>query len=294
MKSVFKCKYKSLRIPTLFKTAHSKAERQVLVDSGATENFISEKLLKRMKIGKLLLKNPRTIWNIDGTHNKSGHIKYFADLQIRCGNKKEQMRFLVTDLGGDEIVLGYPWLAAFQPKINWKEATLEEDMQPIVIKTLGLNIDDEVLKIRQAWVEKAKSLVTPGEELYVHRMDQEMLKRTSTSTQMAVKALPKEEKTWDQIVPPQYHRWKKVFSEEEAKRYPKHQPWDIAIDFTKDAPKVLDCKIYPLSLGEQGKLDEYIRENLEKGYIRPSKSQYSSPFFFVGKKDGKLRPVVDY
>ena len=115
-----------------------------------------------------------------------------------------------------------------------------------------------------------------------------MLKCTSTSTQMVVKALPKEEKTWDQIVPPQYHRWKKVFSEEEAKCYPKHQPWDIAIDFIKDAPKILDCKIYPLSLGEQEKLDEYICKTLEKGYIHPSKSQYSSPFFFVGKKDGKL------
>ena len=56
----------------------------------------------------------------------------------------------------------------------------------------------------------------------------------------------------------------------------------------------MDCKIYPLTLVEQGKLDEYIKENLEKGYIRPSKSQYSSPFFFVGKKDGKSRPVVDY
>ena len=89
-------------------------------------------------------------------------------------------------------------------------------------------------------------------------MDQEMLKQTSTSTQMVVKALPKEEKTWDQIVPPQYHRWKKVFSEEEAKQYPKHQPWDIAIDFVKDTLKILDCKIYPLSLGEQEKLDEYI------------------------------------
>jgi hypothetical protein len=37
-------------------------------------------------------------------------------------------------------------------------------------------------------------------------------------------------------------------------------------------------------LENKGKLDEYIKENLEKGYIRPSKSQYSSPFFFVGKK----------
>ena len=238
IKSVFKCKYKSFQIPTLFKTAHSKAERQVLVDSGATKNFISEKLLKRMKIGKPPLKNPQTIWNTDSTRNKSGTIKNFTDLQIWCGNKKENMCFLIIDLGGDKIILGYPWLSAFQPKINWKEATLKEDMQPIVIKTLGLNIDDEVLHICKAWVEKAKTLVTPEEEIYVHKVDQEMSKHTSTSMEMAIKALPNEEKTWDQIVPPQYHCWKKVFSEEEAKCYPKHQPWDIVIDFIKDAPKV--------------------------------------------------------
>jgi hypothetical protein len=61
-----------------------------------------------------------------------------------------------------------------------------------------------------------------------------------------------------------------------------------------DMPKVLDCKLYPLTQEEQGKLKEYIKENLKKGYIHPSKSQYASPFFFVGKKDGKLCPVVNY
>jgi hypothetical protein len=141
LKSVFACKYKSLRIPTLLQTSHSTAERQVLVDSGATDNFISEQLLKRMKIGKLHLQKPRTIWNIDGTHNKAGTVKDFMDLQVRVGPKTEEMKFLVTDLGEDKVVLGYPWLAAFQPKINWKEATIMEDMQPIVIKTLGLEMD---------------------------------------------------------------------------------------------------------------------------------------------------------
>jgi hypothetical protein len=29
----------------------------------------------------------------------------------------------------------------------------------------------------------------------------------------------------------------------------------------------MDCKIYPLTLVEQGKLEDYIKENLEKGYI---------------------------
>lgn len=33
---------------------------------------------------------------------------------------------------------------------------------------------------------------------------------------------------------------------------------------------------------------------LAKGYIRPSQSPISSPFFFIKKKDGNLRPVQDY
>jgi hypothetical protein len=204
------------------------------------------------------------------------------------------MKFLVTDLGEDEIVLGYPWLAAFQPKINWAEAVLEEDMQPLVIKTIRFNEDAEVQRIRKTWTKRAEEMATPGEEIFVTKMDSEIIRKTSTSAQMAAEARPKGEKTWDQIVPSQYQKWKKVFSEEEAKRFPEHQPWDIEIDFIPEAPQILDCKIYPLTLTEQGKLDEYIKENLDKGYIRPSKSQYSSPFFFVGKKDGKLRPVVDY
>jgi hypothetical protein len=41
-------------------------------------------------------------------------------------------------------------------------------------------------------------------------------------------------------------------------------------------------------------LDLFIDKQLEKGYIRPSKSPYVSSFFFIKKKDRKLRPVQDY
>jgi hypothetical protein len=42
-------------------------------------------------------------------------------------------------------------------------------------------------------------------------------------------------------------------------------------------------------------LDEWIKEQLAKGYIRPLKSPQASPFFFVEKKDAKkLRPCQDY
>jgi hypothetical protein len=45
---------------------------------------------------------------------------------------------------------------------------------------------------------------------------------------------------------------------------------------------------------EDKALDTFIDEQLAKGYFHPSKSQYVSSFFFIKKKDGKLRPVQDY
>jgi hypothetical protein len=52
--------------------------------------------------------------------------------------------------------------------------------------------------------------------------------------------------------------------------------------------------IYHLTPKEDAALKEYITEHLRKRYIRPSKSSMASPFFFVDKKDGKLRLVQDY
>jgi len=92
----------------------------------------------------------------------------------------------------------------------------------------------------------------------------------------------------------EYKEYKTVFKKKASERFPVKKPWDHAIDLKPDfVPK--DCKIYPMSPGEQEKLDEFINENLCKKYIRPSKSRQASPFFFVSKKDsGKLKPCQDY
>jgi hypothetical protein len=41
-------------------------------------------------------------------------------------------------------------------------------------------------------------------------------------------------------------------------------------------------------------LKTYVDENLAKGYIAETNSPYTSPVFFRAKKDGKLRPIVNY
>jgi len=41
-------------------------------------------------------------------------------------------------------------------------------------------------------------------------------------------------------------------------------------------------------------MEKYINESLAAGIIRPSSSPLGAGFFFVGKKDGSLRPCIDY
>ena len=74
---------------------------------------------------------------------------------------------------------------------------------------------------------------------------------------------------------------------------PVHKPWDHAIDL-KPGFQPKKGKSYPLSLDEQKEVQDFLSAQLEKGYIRPSKSPQTSLVFFIAKKDGKKRMVQDY
>jgi hypothetical protein len=95
-------------------------------------------------------------------------------------------------------------------------------------------------------------------------------------------------------LPKEYQEFTRLFSDEAADRFPPAREWDHAIDLKPGAPNALDCKIYPMTRSEDTAPEKFLDEMVAKGYIRPSKSPYASPFFFVKKKDGKLRPVQDY
>ena len=85
-----------------------------------------------------------------------------------------------------------------------------------------------------------------------------------------------------------------IFSKQASERFPPSRVYDHAIELKPGfTPK--DCPIYSLTPKENEALDEFIRENLRKGYIRPSNSPQASPIFFVPKKDpNDLRPCEDY
>ena len=74
---------------------------------------------------------------------------------------------------------------------------------------------------------------------------------------------------------------------------PVRKAWDHAIDLKPDfVPR--KAKNIPLSLQEQKEVEEFLNNQLSKGYIRESKSPQTSAVFFIPKKDMKKQMVQDY
>jgi hypothetical protein len=57
-------------------------------------------------------------WNMDGTENKQGTIRYYMDLDLQVNDKMHMERFLITGLGNQKVILGSPWLWKHNPEIN--------------------------------------------------------------------------------------------------------------------------------------------------------------------------------
>ena len=97
----------------------------------------------------------------------------------------------------------------------------------------------------------------------------------------------------EEMVPRRFHKYLKVFEKKDSERIPTRKTWDHAIDLREGFVPKKD-KIYPLSRVKREEVQEFVKDQLRKGYIRPSKSPQTSPVFFVPKKDGKKRMVQDY
>ena len=95
-------------------------------------------------------------------------------------------------------------------------------------------------------------------------------------------------------IPLLYRQYIKVFSEKASHEFLLSRIWDHVIELKPNAPTTLPSKIYPLSQAELQELEKFVTEHLKRSTIRPSKSPYAALFFFIKKKNGKLRPVHDY
>jgi len=178
-----------------------------------------------------------------------------------------------------------PWLAHHNPEIDWKIGEIKMMRCPdecgkkwrVGKQTKpGWKKQKEKKERRRPMIEEVKIIERIMEEKE-NDEEEDLIELRAT----------------EEIVPQRFYKYLKVFEKKDSERMPMRKVWDHAIDLREDFV-LKKGKIYPLSRVEREEVQEFVKDQLRKGYIRPSKSLQMSPVFFVPKKDGKKRMVQDY
>ncbi|CAM4525315.1 unnamed protein product [Leuciscus chuanchicus] len=175
---------------------------------------------------------------------------------------------MVLEESTADLILGRSWMIQHQPLIDWDSGEIFRWSE---------NCFKSCLSTVQRMPKNSSSSST---------QDCQNLSINSTSIE-SPEVIHKVE------IPEEYRAFQDVFSKQLATKLPPHRPWDCAVDLLPGAT-LSKGRVYPLSIPEQKAMEEYIEEALQQQFIRPSTSPAASSCFFVSKKDGSLRPCIDY
>jgi Retroviral aspartyl protease len=136
-----------------------------LLNTGAEEKFIDQNFVQNQKIETKELKYPIEVFNVNGTLNKQGTITKYTQLDLTINGQTQTHNLLVTGLGKQKIILGYPWFKQTSPDINWKECTLtwqtkQDERKPTPKPTIENKIAPE------DWKNYTVNLIEEPEDLH--------------------------------------------------------------------------------------------------------------------------------
>ena len=312
-----------LTFPVQISDGRRTLKATAMLDSGASSIFINSRFVQRHELKTSELEYPILLRNADNTENAMGRITHEVLLDLEVRGHQEKVLASVADIGDDELIIGIDWLRHHNPEIDWADERIDLNRCPP-------KCDNEKSKAQQRTAKACRTVPKARQDPNEPRRSQttRLEDRRRAAAQLAVAELteglndePRDpenwfdlrlaaaythsqaiaektavkegDKTFEELVPEEFRDFARVFSKQESERLPTRKPYDHAIDLEPGSTPPYS-KIYPLAPAERDALKEFIEENLQKGYIRPSKSPAAAPVFFVKKKDGSLRMVVDY
>jgi len=248
---------------------------KALLNSSATGMFMDRQTAARHGFKLQKLERPLMVKNVDGTVNSGGAITHQVECNIFYKGHVKRMRMDICNLGKTEVILSMPWLAVHNLEINWETGEVKMTRCPPLCGG------------KRKGKKKVRMMATEEEEKIVHWAidDKEDWGREEE--------IEEDHRKIEEMVPKKFLKWRKVFGKVESERMLTRKIWDHAIDL-KETFKPRKGKIYPLSKNKREEVQNFIEDQLRKGYIRPSKSPQMLPVFFVGKKDRSKRMVMDY
>ena len=102
------------------------------------------------------------------------------------------MRFLVTNLREERMILRYLWLAAFKVHCNWKDSMISRNHLPVIITMQGLQKPNPTKPRIDIWAMSQAFLADcgyeEGDELFLCFTRIESIGKTMVASELAQKA----------------------------------------------------------------------------------------------------------
>ena len=127
-------KHRDVRVSTSHTQRFMKTK--ALLDSRANTIYIDKTFAQKMKLPLTPLSNPVLVYNVDGTRNAAGSITHCAKIIIQFQEHRKKATAEMTNLGKNQMILGYTWLSRHNPEIDWTTGMVKITRCPWTCHTL--------------------------------------------------------------------------------------------------------------------------------------------------------------
>jgi len=271
----------------------------LLVDSGASSNFLSESWARTVHLKLEELDVPRDLILADGTSSRVMRIARKTTVCI--GGYRDEIDFYVTSLGRYNLILGTPWLRTVNPMIDWKKSSIyvgSHDLSPFVRRCLPLSCSSAELGLsgnasNPRYCE-GLDITSVGEMVSCYKQHQPLFLCTVSMKDAPLVAVSEQD-----IIPTKQEaailqEFADVFKEELPPSLPPDRGGHVhRIELLPNTVPPARPP-YRLSPVEAMELKKQLDTLLAKGFIQPSSSPFGAPVVFAPKPDGGLRMCLDY
>uniref|UniRef100_A0A0G4F583 Reverse transcriptase domain-containing protein n=1 Tax=Chromera velia CCMP2878 TaxID=1169474 RepID=A0A0G4F583_9ALVE len=295
----------------------------ILFDPGADENYMSASFAHSHSLPVRRFRRPTHCEGAlagDPSHQVSEYVPTDG-CRLKIDKYEDQVSFTLTNLKKYDLFLGMRWCEdrdpVFYPKMKklWfdfegkrilfqGDTTLEKKSSQIDGPMTVKEAMKEVRKGVPFFFYRLEKIEREEEETEVEREKREEVgevevdPRTKEGIQERKPPFCEYEKV---IASPSLHpaareilkENKKLFLDEIPKLPPRKGDLDFKIELELGAwppAKPPHC----LSYAELEEMKKQLKDYVDRGFIRPSTSPFGAPAFFMKKKDGTFRMVIDY